>query len=469
MATETNAAVIINELKEQANEALSAALGSTPLQAFNIGSNGNFPYYWQDTRNVTLFNSLTYDWISKGLKAGSSPLQLDQTFTNLYIDAVTKISWSLSTSDQAKLNQVAANATQQQAAVQNAWIAAFGKLPDGKNPIDDIAGEIATKWAEPATTLQDIKTSINLNKLLNKQPAAGASVLPIFVNWLNAMSAGLSLQNSISINNAYLSRATDAVQSPASDNGGLKLNDNDRIVPAYQVSTDMPTILNALKAGKPAVKLHMDVTRTTENEFTVKVNGKAGITIPIFELIAIDVSGSAGYFSSDIATTKNTTTIDMTFPGVNLVNFGPVDFQQSGGSRSWFWMDPIRQAIANGDKDVSGFKFSPKPGIDFTKAGPFAYLIGVAMSSYPTITITVTSADYQKIQKTFEQSVSVGISFLGIKLASASESTYSNKVTTDASNSSVTITISPPPELVAGTQNTARGWILGVQPNYPAA
>jgi hypothetical protein len=471
MATETNAALIINALKANANETLSAALGATPLEAFNIGSNGNFPYSYTDTRDVTLFNKLTYEWISKNLKAlkaDADPRELDASFTNLYIKAITSISWGLSTADQAALNKASVGATQQAAAVQQAWIAAFGALPAGTSPIDDIAGKIATDWANPATTLPDIQNAIDLDQLLHKKPAAGASVLPVFVNWLNAMSSVLSLQNSVSVNNAYLGRAKRAAQTPTADNGGLKLNDN-TIVPAYAVSTAWNDILNPLKSGKPEVTLHMDVKRTTSNEFSVTVKGSAGVTIPILDLITIGVKGNASYFSSDLATTENMTTVDMTFPGVVLVNFGPVDFQESGASKYWFWMDPIREAIRNGDKDVSGYKFSPNPHIDFTTSGPFGYLMGVAMSSYPTMTITVKSANYHKIQQTFEQTVSLDVSFLGIKLASGSESTYSNKVSVDASNQTVTITLSPPPELVAGTQNEARGWILGVQTNYPAA
>jgi len=61
------------------------------------------------------------------------------------------------------------------------------------------------------------------------------------------------------------------------------------------------------------------------------------------------------------------------------------------------------------------------------------------------------------------------VSFLGIQLASASESTYSNDVTVDTANSTVTITLAPPQELVAGTVNASQAWVLGVQPNYPAA
>ena len=219
----------------------------------------------------------------------------------------------------------------------------------------------------------------------------------------------------------------------------------------------------------PPVNLSMTVMRSTEKEFKVTVKGKVGFSIPILDFITIGFGGSASYFSDNIATTSNTTTVDMTFPGVNLVSFGPVDFTMAGATSSWFWMDPIRQAIANGDKDVSGYKFAPKSPVDFSRKGPFAYLTGVAISSYPTMKITVKSSEYQKIQKTFEQRTKTSVSFLGIQLASLTESTYSNDVKVDAANQTVTITLSPPPSLVAGTVNEFHTWVAGAQAAYPAA
>lgn len=467
MPESLDASVIINELKSKANSVLAAALGSTPLDAFAITSLGNFPYNWQDTLNVTKFNALTYNWISSNLKAGATPLQLDGSFTNLYIQAITAISWSLSKSDQALLNNAANAATVQAAAVQNAWIAAFGSLPPGTNPISDIAGIIATTWASQPTTLQAIQNSLSLSDLLDLTPAAGQPVLPVFVNWLNAIGSQLSLQNSVSMNNGYLRRARQAAQQATTTNGGLALN-NGTTVPAYQVANQVADIQNALQTGSP-VTMSMTVTRSTTDEFTVSVEGKTGFSIPVLDFLSIGIGGNANYFSSDLATTDNETTVEMSFPGVNLVNFGPVPFQQTGTSLSWYWMDPIVQAIKNGTSDVSGFKFSPVPPIDFSSSGPFGFVMGAAISGYPTITITIKSASYSKIQKTFQQTVSSSVSFLGIELASASESTYSNNVVVDAANSTVTITLSPPQSLVAGTVNASQAWVLGVQANYPAA
>lgn len=466
--TETlQANAIIDALKSQANQILSAALGSTPLEAFNIGSEGNYPYYWQDPRNLQ-FNAKTYGWISGNLKAGASPLQFDAVFTNLYIRALSSVSYSLSSADQAKLNAAAANATQQQTAVLNAWNQAFGSLPSGPGqPIDNIAAEIATQWAQPPTTLNDIKNAININQLLNNVPASGAPVVPVFANWLNALGEAVSLENNVTMNNAYVARALAAAQTPTAANGGLQL-DNNIVSPAYNMATQLSAILNGLKNTQQACTLQMDVSRSSESEYQVRMSGGTQFAIPVLDFLTLKVGANANYFHSDMATSSNSVSVKMTFPGVTLVNFGPADFTQSP-PRYWFWMEPIREAIQNTGKDTSSFKFSPDPQIDFSDNGPFAYLMGVAISNYPSMEITVKGANYQFIQTTFQQSASVGISFLGIPLGiGGSESSYSNNVSTNASQQSVTIKLNPPPELVAGNQVDSVGWVLGVQPNYPA-
>jgi hypothetical protein len=462
---------IVGVLKEQANAILSAALGSTPLEAFNIGATGNMPYYWQDP-NSDKFNSRTYDWIKCALKAGAMPIQQDEVFTNHYIEVMSKVEYSLSSADQDQLSKAKADATDQQGAVLRAWKDAFGSLPSGQGqPIDLITEEIATKWADPPTTPQALQQSVNINALLNKMPASGRTVLPVFASWLNAVSSSIALINNSILNSTYLTKAVDAAQAPTEANGGLELN-TQQMVPAYNMATQLSDIQNGLKNSAQAVKLKMKITRTTETECQVDVEGGTSFSIPVFKLFSLDVGGNAHYFESELATTGNEVTVNMSFPGVTHISFGPAAFDMSP-PRNWLWMTPIRDAIKNKDKDkssFSGYKFSVFPDVDFGKNGPFAYLMGAAISRYPTVEITVKSSSYERIQKTFEQSASVGISFLGIPLGlGGSESSYSNKITTNASDSSVTITMSPPNEEKAGSAVDSMAWVLGVQPNYPAA
>ncbi|GAB3635880.1 hypothetical protein GCM10027422_14700 [Hymenobacter arcticus] len=465
------AAVLIEQLRSEASTILSAALGQNPLVSFGIGSAGNFPYYWKSPRTLQ-FSGNTYNWINYSLKANTTPTQLDTNlFTAEFIDVFSKVSYQLSKADQATLNQAHTNAMNQQMALLTAWQEAYGSLPPATppaQPIGVIMSMIATTWASPATTLTAIRMATNLTALLNNTPAEGLPILPVLANYLAALGSSISLQNATTMNNTYLQTALLAAQAPSASNGGLVIDTISQLVPAYQVATPLADIINGLAATSNAIAVSMDVQRTSSSELQVSVNGSTGFSIPVFDFFTLGVGASASYFSDSIATSSNSVHIDMSFTGVTLVNFGPVSYNPST-SLNWLWMQPITDAIRNGTGDVTGFKFSPACGVDFSPNGPFGFLSGVAISNYPNVNITVKSANYQSIATTIQQSVTVSASFLGIPLGSSTESTYSHSVKTDASSSSVTITLTAPVASVAGSNESSLGWILGAQTNYPAA
>jgi len=469
-AVSSPAAPLIESLRAQAQKILGAVF-SEPLTGFTVGSLGNFPYYWQNPANLK-FNHLTYDWISANLLANTSPAQLGSGngFTNLYIEALGSISYQLSTADQAQLTKAQQNATNQQAALLSAWQAAYGTIPPAtatQQPIDIIMNTIATTWASPATTLSAIQSSHNLNALLNNMPASGKTIAPVLAQYLNALGSSISLQNATTMNTGYIQQALAAVQSPSSSNGGLSTDDGNEN-PSYAVSTQLADILNGLQDTSNAVALSLGVSRYSSSEYRVSINGSSGFEIPILDFFGLGVGANASYFEDDIATSSNTVDIQMTFPGVTSVNFGPTGYNMSTG-QDWYWMEPITEAIANGTNDVSGFKFSPNPQIDFSANGPFGLLTGVAIATYPTVVISVTSSDYQSIAQTFQQSTSFEVSFLGIPLGGGSQSTYSSSVNVNSSSQSVTITLTPPPQTVSGQAVSSVAWVLGVETNYPAA
>ena len=472
-----DAAPIIDYLNSRANDILSRVIKSN-LVSFTVGSQGMFPYYWTDPDNL-LFNSVTYDWINSSLKAGITPVMLDDIFVNRYNTAINDVKWSLSSADQEALNKALDNATDQQGTLLALWSKTYGGLPTDKPAIDAIVSKIANDWASPKTNLWAMQQSTDLNELLNLAPASGRTkILPALAKWLSAIGDSISLQNSVTMNFGYLHQALTAAKHPsngsansAANNGGLALNDG-RIVPNYQVSTPISDILNGLKDTKNSIDLLMDVTRSTSSEFRVSVQGGASFDIPVADFLSLDMNGSASYFHEQIAKETNSVHVEMNYGGVTWAEFGPVDYEESTGL-NWFWMSPIQDAIkntiTNGDQDVSGFKFSPTPEIDFSASGPFGFLTTVAFSNFPSMTITVVGTNYQQISNDFTQGSSVGISFLGIPLGGASESTYSKNTQTDETKQQVTITLSPPAEMIAGSAVDSRGWILGVVTNYPAA
>jgi len=465
------AKAVIDNLRSKAASLLGAALGSSPLVSFATGGLGNFPYYWQNPSNLE-FNLKTYNWINANFLSGSDPKQQasGSTFTGEFIQALGSITYSLSTNDQANLNQALQNATNQQAALLNQWRMIYGSLPTppvGQTPIDVIVNTICTTWSsDPTCSLMKIQNAPNLNQLLDKTPASGEPILPLLANWVNALGSSVSLQNAVSMNNGYKTKALNAVQYPTTDNGATAIGST--YYPTYNIATQLSDIINGLQATGNAIDLEMSIERTSSNEFSVSISGGTSFNIPIFDFFSLGIGGNASYFQDNIATSSNSVQIKMKFTGVTLVQYAPAAFEESTG-KNWFYMKPILDAIKNTGKDVSSYKFSPNPNIDFSTNGPFGLTQGCAISNYPSIEIVVISSDYKSIEKTFQQSTSTQLSFLGIPLGGVSESTYSHSLTTDASASKITITLNPPKDLVAGTSVDSQGWVLGVQTNYPAS
>ena len=471
-STESEAGPLLDYLNSQALAILSSQTHQ-PLQPLDIGSAGQFPYYYTNPSNL-VFNHLTYNWINTALKAGASPAQLGANlFNNEFIRAISSVVYTLSKADQATLNAAATNVTNQQLALLNAWNAAYGSIPPAQGalqPIDVITSTIATTWASPATTLTAMRNSRNLNALLNMTPASGGPILPVLANYLNAWGSSISLQNNVVMNNSYVQSALTNAQSPVSGlsgNGGLKIDDNS-VEPAYTITPQLADIINALSMTSNSITLDMTVSRSSASEYRVNISGGTGFSIPVLDFFSVNVGGSASYFQDQIATSSNTVSMKMTYTGVNLVNFGPSLYNEST-NMNWAFFNPIQEAIKFTGQDVSSFKFAPNPNIDFSTQGGFGYISGVAIANYPTVEITVAGSNYDSIYTVFQQQSSTTVRFLGIPLGTASESTYSSSSTVNASASSVTIKLSPPLALVAGTNVDSVGWVLGAQTTFPCA
>ena len=463
----------------RARSCIGSALGTTALSGFAVGAKGLFPYYYQNPRDLS-FNPKTYDWISSGLLAGTNPVQLSGVFTNEFITLITKMSYTYSSADQSIVNEAATKAQSQGADVLRTWQSNMGPYPTGTGlPINLILAEIQSKWSNPAPgksepTLQEIRDSRDIGRLLSKAPPSGGPVLKVLSNYLNALGTAIGLTNSLSFNTGVLQSMKDGINFPDPANGGLKLTapvgtTDAPVVPRYNVATQLPDIQNGLANKSQAANLSMSVSRSSSDEYSVDIKGHAGLSFGL-GFLGFSLGGSASYFQDHIATESNTTTVEMSFPGVTLVNFGPADLTLAGVRQNWFEMAPIKEAIKNQGKDVTGFHFDTPPTIDLSANGPFGYLQGAVISSYPTMVITVKSSEYERIEKDVTTETHFGASFLGIPIgAQGTATTHSKSVKVDAATQTVTITLNPPLTENATVLEDSTAWLLGVQAVHPAA
>jgi hypothetical protein len=464
------AALVLSSLKDQANDLLSAA-HNVKLNMFHAQGSGNFPYYLRDPR-TRLFNEKTYSWVNQCLEKSKPgmPISLDGDYNGKFLRAITSTNFTLSNADQSKLNEVKRNAEDQQGALLDAWEEAFGELPDGKVPINDVFEIILKDWVtSEGTTLQDLLNAPDLFEALGKAPAAAMTVIPVVGNYLNAIEAGIPLQNSISLNNGILKSVRNAIIKPSEKNGAIQLNDGtEDFVPEYAFSTSQANILDGLKSDN-SIEIQMKMTEFTSHETSLSVGGEVSFKMPL-GFFDIDLGANANYFTKTVTKSSRSIEIDMRFSGVTVAKFGPEAFKISG-RKGWHYNDAIKEAVLNGDQDISGFKFSPKPNIDFGLGGDFGVINAVAISQYPKIKIKVHSSDYKKIKSDFKANANaeIKVDFLGMPLGAGLKGSYSQgDVFVDEAEGSVTIEINPPLTTVAEKATEATAFVLGVQTEYSA-
>ncbi|MCX7553064.1 hypothetical protein OS175_04175 [Marinicella sp. S1101] len=453
-------------LSKQARTAVSATTG---MQPFTVGPLGNFPYYWQDPQSL-VFNAKTYDWIDASLKANTSPIQQGQPFTNLFIAALSKVSYSLSQADQNKLNQDRSKILLQQTALLQAWKDAFGQLPSISNnqqAIDTIINKITQTWASPPVSLTDLQHNPQPRQLLNQTPEAGQSVVPVLVDYLNALGAGVSLLNAVTMNDAYLHHALLAVQRPDESNGGLLTNDG-KLRPAYAVKTPLKKIIAGLNAKdrNTAFSVSMQVSRSQHDELIISQSNQPSVKLPSESFLSIKTKDEQELFDQQVLPAdSDEVTVQFDFSGLTTVYFTPVSFLMSS-LQYWYWVGPINAAIRNGDDDVSGYKFSPQPQIDFSKSGPFGYLYAVAISKYPTVTLTVKQSQQSAWVQKISAAKAVKINFLEQPIGDDDDVNYSLSVIKSRGRSdSLLIKLQPLEKSHASINSTA--YVHGVLVERP--
>lgn len=240
--------------------------------------------------------------------------------------------------------------------------------------------------------------------------------------------------------------------------------------PAYAIATPLNDILRGLnsKHHAHAFNLNMSVEQSSASEYSVVLKDHEAVPISPDQLLRIQTPHSDDLFQHEIVTHEAPTNLDITFSGVTMVYFGPVPFSLSS-QQNWYWIDPISAAIQNGSQDVSGFKFSPKPNINFSENGPFSFLTGVAISKNPSLRLTSPRVDYEAIASSIPTLSNAQLKFLGVPLGDrGSSSQYTVSAIANHETRSVDINLSPAPSLMDDSLDST-AFVLGVQTDYPAS
>jgi hypothetical protein len=433
---------------------------------------GNFPYYYLDPSSL-LFNALTYNWINTSLNNNIAPImQGGGLFSNYFLNAISKTTYSLSSADQATLNAAQANAINQQLALLLQWRTVFGSIPPARGsmqPIDQVINTICTEWAIGPTDFLTLLNAPDISVLLNNTPANAQSIIPYLSAYIKAIDGAGALLSATTMNNGYLRQALAALQSPSATNGGIVVN-NQFTYPAYEVTTPLPDIIAGLDDGSKTIVVDIMIALLSDGQISIDIEGTENFDAMAGDLLRITLDDDPNYFHTIIAGSNSPIHLQLIFKGVTVVNFGPVAFDKAA-SKNWYWPEAILNAVENGTKDVTGFKFAPNPGIDFGNNGPFGFLAAMIISNQPTIEFTIGNMDSNAVQAKVKSSSAVKISLLNtplgmpdnpVNITSAAMSGFSG----ETENS---IVIDPAPMLLqAGPSIDARAWVHAVQTVFPA-
>lgn len=149
--------------------------------------------------------------------------------------------------------------------------------------------------------------------------------------------------------NTLLSKLKQATAAPTAANGGMQTVDpNTGQIPAgyqvgYGVNTPLATISNGLQTGQPTITVQIP-------------NGASG-------------------------------TATISYTGCQLVPVQATAWQQAT-DQGWFDADPLAQASANGQQDVTGYRFTSPPSYNLgslESGGNFGQLVALLISNPPAV------------------------------------------------------------------------------------
>lgn len=479
MSTSTNLSSAILSLIQAGAQPVATKLGISDMLAVDEGSLGDFPWFWQ---NGTNFNAKTYTWLNNVFAYNTTDHYLESSVENFlteYFNVLMDTSYSLSTSDAAAIN----NANLANASVVNTiitdWTTSQGAFPAGTNTQSAQLNYIMTQvisWGTNGLTLGALRTSVNPMSLLPNIPVGASQIVNDLMTYLGNTSSVANIQAAVVSANNQLAQ-TRANVSPApttlKDNGWMQIvNDsgNFQIVPKFTIAESTGDIRNALfPASGSGTNFTSTFTATKESSTKVSVTAEGGIAGfgDVLDLIFLEGEASAKYSLWSFDTSLSSVSIAMEFNGVTTVTPAPVSYDISTGA-GWFNPAPIRSAVAY-NTGVSGYEFTPNPGLNFAAKGNFGMISRLMISQQPTVTLTFETSNYSAFQKIISEQSEWGIAFLGIPLAGGSQSYYKATTSQDSKANTVTIVMTPPATSSPITPTDQLAYVIGAEILWPGS
>lgn len=490
MSTQAGILNYYGALQTQAQLAVQSF--NTTIVPIQYPQQGDFFWNYQNPNQV--FNSGTFDYISANVSPstdfpGNAQLSSSGGFPNAYVQVITGISYALSKADTATVNLAQSNASVQAATIVTDYQGIFGPITAANMAtavaavgpvvqtmqdyvVSYMMGYIwsgAQKAGTQPLTYTAMAASRNLALMLPAMPSSGNQVVAdasVYLSILNPANATISSQQ---LGAWMLRQLVNNTSYPSAMNGGMAMVNPQTALPtplqlAWNVNTSLASIQNDLQSTNKVISLKMSTMRSTDNMLSVSVAGKTGVSVGSF--LNFSATTSATYDMNKTSGTSETADVEISYNGYSMVPMSPLAWQQATNV-GWFYTDPIAQAIENGAKDITGFKFVASAGTKynlnaFTDGGNFGYLGYLLIANIPTVKITYTNADYATFAESWSTKTTGNLSLFGcISLGSFSAGASGSTVTRGADNSTFTVTFGPSQEVLSVPQMQKTAFVIG--------
>jgi hypothetical protein len=485
-------------LQKRANEAI-ASIYKTRITPIEFPAQGDFNWFWQNPNQV--FNQGTFDFLSARVSPGDSPdtAQLSPAggFANAYVQVVTALQYSLSSTESATLNKAISNASAQAQAIVSRYQGIFGQITDGQmKTAQEALGEFAVAnkqdyvigyilgyiWSgrkdekKPALTYTEMAHARDLRQLLPKMPASGVPVLADVTVYLNLIAPVNSLEDQLFLGGWIRNQLRVNTAVPTERNGGMHLvNPNTGAVsPDYQVGYSINAAISQLQNDlnnlSRTFSLGMEVSKASGSSLRVSVDGGAGFSVG--SLLRFSLGTQFSYDMTQVQGTSTDCTVEISYKGFTMVPSAASPWQQAT-SVGWYFGDPIAEAVRNESKDVTGFKFVSNPPYNLgplADGGDFGMLTNLLISNYPTVKIHYRNANFSSFKQSWNQSLSGNLTLFGfIRLGGFKEGASGSSYKEGSSNSEFTVEFSPSQEVLSVPDLQKTAFPIGGSFDFPGA
>lgn len=469
---------IAQNLNDSLGKALS--LTFTPITGSNL-----FNWYYQSN---DLFNLATYNYVNRRLAPDPNTpgsVSFVGTWSSDYLSVLGNITYALDAADQQALQAANTTAAAEGDAVVAAYETAYGTITaDMIKAAQASAPSIGTKidyviqwvvnWVWSCASAPSAKsgpinawTVSDLMGALGCLPASGQAMMPLIAQYLDQTNSVASLIGAENLAMARLRSVRSHTGTPtmaAQDAKGNKAT-----VLQWSIAQSTGQLNSSLNPSPPpgnpsAVGVDMTATFADARTLKVDVRGHGIGWVPLGDFFGIEGSGSTHYSLDKFVDNSATISVDIRYPNPTLFTLTPQHWAEETATG---WFDPtlIEQAYTNKNGSATGYLFSPAPQFDLAPGGEFGRASNLVISQLPIISITTGTSSFNDSSQVFEQQSSWGVTFLGIPIASMSESTYQSHVTRDDKAGTTTVTFTPPP--MTGAPFELLSWVLGASIAYP--